>query len=55
MTRADTEVVKVHFRGKHDDFIVLAESPDAVKKWREDKSMPLIDVVNGFAVFTTHK
>jgi hypothetical protein len=55
MTKGDTEVVKVHFRGKEDDFIVMAESPEAVNKWRADKSIPLIDVVNGFDVFTTHK
>jgi ribosome maturation protein Sdo1 len=55
MTRADTEQVKVHYKGKEDDFIVLAESVDAVKKWKGDKTIPLIDVVNSFDVFTTNK
>jgi Shwachman-Bodian-Diamond syndrome (SBDS) protein len=55
MTRADTEQVKVHYKGKEDDFIVLAESIEAVKKWKADKTIPLIDVVNSFDVFTTNK
>jgi len=55
MTRADTDLVKVHFKGKEDDFIIMAESSDAVKKWKNDKSTPLVDVVNSFDVFTTHK
>jgi len=55
MVRAEAEQTKVHYKGEHDDFIVIAESIDAVKKWREDKSVPLVDVVNAFDVFTTGK
>jgi hypothetical protein len=55
MTRADTEQIKVHYKGNEDDFIVMAESVEAVKRWKEDKSTPLVDVVNSFDVFTTHK
>jgi hypothetical protein len=55
MTRADTEQIKVHYKGNEDDFVIMAESVEAVKRWKEDKSTPLIDVVNSFDVFTTHK
>jgi ribosome maturation protein Sdo1 len=55
MTRADTEQIKVHYKGAEDDFIVMAESVDAVKAWRKDSSKPLIDVVNSFDVFVTGK
>jgi hypothetical protein len=55
MTRADSDQVKVHYKGSEDDFVVMAESIDAVKRWKEDKSTPLVDVVNSFDVFTTHK
>jgi len=55
MTRADTEQIKVHYKGNDDDFVVMAESIEAVKRWKEDKSTPLVDVVNSFDVFTTHK
>jgi hypothetical protein len=53
MTRADTQQVKVHFKGTQDDFVVMAESVEAVKKWKTDKSIPLVDVVNSFDVFHT--
>jgi Shwachman-Bodian-Diamond syndrome (SBDS) protein len=55
MTRADTEQTKVHYKGKDDDFVIIAESPDAVKRWKGDKTVPLVDVVNSFDVFCTHK
>jgi ribosome maturation protein Sdo1 len=55
MVRAETEQVKVHYKGSEDDFIVMAESIDAVNKWKKDSSIPLIDVVNSFDVFVTGK
>jgi ribosome maturation protein Sdo1 len=55
MTRADTTQTKIHYKGNEDDFIILVESADAVKQWKEDKSTPLVDVVKSFDVFTTHK
>jgi ribosome maturation protein Sdo1 len=55
MTRADTEQVKVHYKGAEDDFIVMAESVDAVNEWKKDSSKPLVDVVNSFDVFVTGK
>lgn len=55
MVRGDTEQVKVHYKGKEDDYIVMAESIDAVNKYKEDSSVPLVDVVNSFDVFVTHK
>jgi len=55
MVRGDTEQIKVHFKGKDDDFILMAESKEAVNKWKSDKSTPLVDVVNSFDVFVTNK
>jgi hypothetical protein len=55
MTKGDTQQTKIHYKGTEDDFIILAESVEAVKKWKEDKTIPLIDVVNSFDVFTTGK
>lgn len=55
MVRADGVQTKVHFKGSEDDYIIIAENAELVKKWREDKTIPLIDVVNAFEVFTTHK
>ncbi|KAF2751541.1 shwachman-Bodian-diamond syndrome protein [Sporormia fimetaria CBS 119925] len=55
MTRGNTEQVKVHFKGEHDDFIIFVESSEAVQKWKKDSSVPLADVVNGWKIFCTHK
>lgn len=55
MPRGEGETVKVHYKGSDDDFIVMAESISAVNKWKEDKSTALVDVVDSFDVFVTHK
>ena len=46
---------KVHYKGNDDDFVIIVEDVEQVKKWKEDKSIPLIDVVNSFDIFCTHK
>ncbi|EOD43654.1 Shwachman-bodian-diamond syndrome protein [Neofusicoccum parvum] len=51
---ADTQT-KVHYKGKEDDFIIFVDSQKAVQDWKEDKSVPLAQVVNGWKVFVTHK
>ncbi|KAF2864825.1 shwachman-Bodian-diamond syndrome protein [Massariosphaeria phaeospora] len=55
MARGNDTQTKVHFKGQDDDFVVFAESAEAVKKWKEDSSIPLAQVVNGWKVFVTHK
>ncbi|KAF1988660.1 shwachman-Bodian-diamond syndrome protein [Aulographum hederae CBS 113979] len=55
MTKGDTGMTKVHYKGESDDFVIFAEGVDAIQKWKEDKSTPLVDVVNSFDVFCTHK
>lgn len=55
MTRADGEITSVHYKGKDDDFVVIIEGAGAIKRWKSDKSIPLVDVVNSFDVFVTHK
>lgn len=55
MVRADNVQTKVHFKGAEDDFIIIVTSAEMVKKWKEDKTIPLVDVVDAFDVFCTHK
>jgi len=55
MTRADGGITSVHYKGKEDDFIVIIEGAEAIKRWKKDKTIPLVDVVNSFDVFVTHK
>jgi hypothetical protein len=47
--------VRVHYKGKDDDFVVFADSAQAIKDWKSDKSVPLAQVVSGWKVFVTHK
>jgi len=55
MTRGNAEQVKVHFKGKEDDYVVIVESGEAVRNWKGDRSIPLAQVVDGFKIFVTHK
>ncbi len=53
--RGNTAQTKVHYQGSEDDFIVFVNDPEELKKWRNDKSIPLAEVVAGWKVFVTHK
>ncbi|KAK6439363.1 hypothetical protein LTR95_004430 [Oleoguttula sp. CCFEE 5521] len=53
--RGNAPQVKVHYKGKEDDFIVFVDSAEAVKNWKTDKTIPMAQVVSGFKVFVTHK
>jgi hypothetical protein len=55
MPRGNAAQTKVHYKGKDDDFIVFVDSPEDVKKWKNDKTVPLAQVVSGWKVFVTHK
>lgn len=48
-------MTKVCYKGKDDDFVVMAESSEAVEKFRKDPTVPLVDVVNNYTVYCTHK
>lgn len=45
----------VHYKGVNssEDFIVIAESPEIVQKWRGDKSIAMTEVVNSYQIFIT--
>ncbi|KIW31129.1 hypothetical protein, variant 2 [Cladophialophora immunda] len=55
MPRGGAEVTKVFYKGSTDDFIVFIESPQDLKAWQADKSIPLAQVVNSFKIMVTHK
>jgi hypothetical protein len=55
MVRGEGTQIRVHYKGKEDDFIVFAEGTEEVKKWKGDKSIPLAQVVNSFKIFVTHR
>ncbi|KAM4059430.1 shwachman-Bodian-Diamond syndrome (SBDS) protein [Hirsutella rhossiliensis] len=55
MTRGEASQVKVHYKGKDEDFIVLVDDEATYKKWLADKSVPLAHFVSAFKIFVTHK
>ncbi|KAK4997454.1 hypothetical protein LTR28_013976, partial [Elasticomyces elasticus] len=52
--RGNASQIKVHYKGKDEDFVVFADSAKAVKDWKADKSIPVAQVVSGYKVFVTH-
>ncbi|PKY06714.1 DUF1960-domain-containing protein [Aspergillus campestris IBT 28561] len=55
MARGSESVSKVIYKGSTDDFIVFVDDQEILKQWRNDKSIPLAQVVNGWKIFVTHK
>jgi hypothetical protein len=55
MARGEANQIKVHFKGKDEDFLVFVDDAKAAKDWKSDKSIPLAQVVSSFKVFVTHK
>lgn len=55
MPRGNAPQSKVHYRGKEEDFVIYIDDAESVQKWKEDRSIPLAQVVKGFKIFITHK
>lgn len=55
MTRSDDTNSKVFYKGASEDFIVFVEDVATLKNWRNDRSIPLAQVLNGWKIFVTHR
>lgn len=55
MARGNDTASKVFYKGKSEDFVVFVDDVEILKKWRNDRSIPLSDVVNGWKIFVTHR
>lgn len=55
MPRGNAYQSKVHYAGKEEDFVIFVDDPESLRKWKEDKSIPLAQVLSGFKIFITHK
>ncbi|CAF9920220.1 MAG: hypothetical protein GOMPHAMPRED_002014 [Gomphillus americanus] len=55
MARGNALQARVHYQGKDEDFIVMIDDKESAQKWKEDKTIPLAQVVSSFKVFITHK
>ncbi|KAL4947288.1 ribosome maturation protein [Aspergillus filifer] len=53
--RANDTSSKVFYKGKSDDFIVFVDDPAILQKWKNDSTIALADVLNGWKIFVTHK
>jgi hypothetical protein len=53
MARGNVGNTKVFYQGASEGFAVFVESEEIVRKWKEDKTIPLTDVVAGWKIFTT--
>ena len=55
MPRGNAVQSKVHYQGKDEDFVILVDDVKSVQDWKNDRSIPLTQVVSGFKIFVTHK
>ncbi|KAM0720623.1 hypothetical protein Q7P37_004760 [Cladosporium fusiforme] len=52
--RGNATQIRVHYKGNEDDFVIFADSVQAINDWKKDKSVPLAQVASSFKVFVTH-
>jgi ribosome maturation protein Sdo1 len=55
MTRGESTQMRVHFKGKEDDFLVYIDDLSTYKNWKTDKSVAMAHFMSSFKVFVTHK
>ncbi|KAF2996522.1 hypothetical protein E8E13_006218 [Curvularia kusanoi] len=57
MTRGSTQEVKMHYKGPitGDDYVIYITSAEAMRNWKNDRTIPLVDVLDAFFVFVSHK
>ncbi|PHH71431.1 hypothetical protein CDD80_5288 [Ophiocordyceps camponoti-rufipedis] len=55
MTRGESTQIKVHYKGKNDDFLIFVDDIETYKKWKTDRSIPLAHFMSSFKIFLTHK
>ncbi|KAH7417349.1 shwachman-Bodian-diamond syndrome protein [Cadophora sp. MPI-SDFR-AT-0126] len=53
MVRGEASIVKCHYQGKAEDFVIFIDDVEAAEKWKTDKSIPLAHIVSSFKVFVT--
>jgi len=55
MARGEANQIKVHYKGKEDDFVIFVDDAKSAKDWVTDKTIPLAQVVSAFKIFVTGK
>ncbi|KAJ5161395.1 hypothetical protein N7492_006787 [Penicillium capsulatum] len=54
MPRANDTVSKVFYKGRSEDFIVFIDDLEILQKWKNDRSIALANVLNGWKIFVSH-
>ncbi|KAJ5779789.1 hypothetical protein N7457_007509 [Penicillium paradoxum] len=54
MPRGNEAAPKIFYKGRSDDFIVFVDDLDILQKWKNDRSIALANVLNGWKIFLTH-
>ncbi|KAJ5296113.1 hypothetical protein PENANT_c021G00732 [Penicillium antarcticum] len=54
MARGNETASKIFYKGKSEDFIVFVDDLEILQKWKNDRSIALVDVLNGWKIFVTH-
>ncbi|KAL2271189.1 hypothetical protein VTJ83DRAFT_560 [Remersonia thermophila] len=52
--RGEATHSRVIYKGTHDNFVVFVDDVPDFRKWQNDRSVPLSQIVSSFKVFTTH-
>ena len=55
MPRANDATDKVFYKGSSEDFVIFVDNVQTLKNWLQDRSIPLVNVVNGWNIFVTQK
>ena len=54
MPRGNDTAAKMYYKGSSEDFIVFVDDLEILQKWKNDRSIALADVLNGWKIFVTH-
>merc|ERR1712230_198881 len=46
MVRGEASIVKCHYKGKTEDFVIFVDDVESAEKWKTDKSIPLVQFVS---------
>lgn len=56
MVKGEATQTKCHYKSPDgEDFIVFIDDVEAMKKWKDDSSIPMAHFISTFKIFVTHK
>ena len=55
ITQGNTKQSKVYYKVRAEDFVIFAADIITVQNWKQDHSIPLAQVMDGWKIFTSHQ